>query len=250
MRQPDRKHWLTQSVPTEPKAREFLATYNQLLSEIKGAPAYRQNALIGKYGVLKTNFDRYVQALCETNGMKSSSNLVVAYERLLKCSLRVDESIRTESIDSYTFGLYGQKFEDYVEEKLAQGKQDDVLHVIAKVEPYWRQEDELATVAFKVGAVDTAEKILLEISREKDFCRFETMGLLAEIWNNRGDEKQSRKLLEDCLRKLKSEFESAEYKSDREFFGEKFQSHRASYLRLFSGGATELAAAGIPVSLD
>ena len=59
-----------------------------------------------------------------------------------------------------------------------------------------------------------------------------------------------RKLLEDCLRKLKSEFESAEYKSDREFFGEKFQSHRASYLRLFSGGATELAAAGIPASLD
>jgi hypothetical protein len=79
------------------------------------------------------------------------------------------------------------------------------------------------------------------------YYRAEEMGLLAEIWHDRGDGARAGELLVDCLQKLVTDVQQSKYNSDRELLSERFQQHRSTYLRLFPSSENDLAKAGIPV---
>lgn len=251
-KQPDRKLALANPVPVDPAPQEFLNNYERLLAEMNGASVPRQNELLGKYGILKRRFEGYVAALTGVNGKESSGNLVDAYDALLKYCLEIDESIRVDSIDSM-FGLFGTNFEAYVDEKISQGRQAEVMQAIEAFEPYWGSaEIELANAAYKAGNSEKAEALLVEYrsQEEESFFRCEDgINLLVTIWSERGETQKTAELLLDCLKKVLVDFEDSDSEHFQERCEERFQSYRATYLKLFSEGESQLAKENIPQTL-
>lgn len=251
-KQPERKLALANPVPVDPSSHEIINNYEQLLAEMDNATVPRQDKLLGKYGILKHKFVAYVAALTETNGKESSTNLVAAYDKLLKYCLEIEESIRSDSIDSYMFGFFGSNFEAYVNEKISQGRRTEVLQAIEKFEPYWDfAKPELANAAYRAGSSKKAEQLLVEFQSQKEnfFHNDKGMNLLAKIWSKRGEIRKADELLIDCLKKLMIDFGKSDYETDQQRCEERFQSYRSTYLKLFPEGKSQLAKESIPQTL-
>lgn len=247
--QPDRKKFLVDDRPRrEPE--QIVAAYEKLIAEAAAAEPKRQQELLGSFGLLSQHNDAYINALGAINGTPRPDTVLAVYGRFLDLSRQLDPSIREKVYDS--FSVLGDRFDEYIDALVSHGRSAEIAGLIELFAPHWehnRGYGQFGNAAYKAGQRDIAERYILKLrDGHQDYCRFEQMSLLAEIWHDRGDVAQARDLLADCLRKLVIEIRDSKYNSDRKTFAKEFQHHRSTYLRLFPDGEAELAKLGIPAA--
>lgn len=249
-----RKHLeLQESVPT---SAAIIEAYERFMSEAGDANPQRQEELLGSHSLLARHFDRYVDACVEVNGTNKEETIVRVYQRFLELVGDADESVREATLDS--FSVVGHRFDEYVDALVAidaagerSGKSTaHVTELIETFSPHWDHNlgyGKLGTAAYKVGLSDDAERFCLKLRDGLDSAhRCEEMSILAEIWCQRGQQKEAKELLVDCLRKIIVDIQESKYASDREMFADEFRHHRTTFLRLFARGNEELESLGIP----
>lgn len=243
---PDRKkHLIVQRPIRDPQ--QFITAYEKLIAEAEHAAPKRQKELLDM-GLLSRNFDAYVDALATVRGSSTSETTINAYQRFLQLAQRADDSVRGDVLDSHS--LLGNNFDAYINALVVRGRLGEVLPIVELFSPLWNHNlgnARLGSAAFKAGRMDVAEQYFVKLRNElKDCCRSEEMGLLAEIWHNRGEVEAARGLLVDCLRGLVKLIKESKYNSDRKMYADEFAHHRSTYLRLFPGSEAQLRTLRIP----
>jgi hypothetical protein len=210
--------------------------------------------------VLKIHVGRHLLGLAETpdrkrhlaapSSPKPDDAVVAAYLKLLSDAEKQEGKARKEAFNN--FGPLGKHFEQYVDALVRTRREKDIVATLRLLAPFWDHNGGYETIgkaAFKCGEHELAEGFLLKLRKnDKNSHRSEAMGLLAEIWWKRGNQEDAKELLLDCLHKLIAESKTATG-SDKRFFEDRFQHHRATMLKLFErDGEKLLAASGIPRS--
>lgn len=245
--QPDRKKYLITARPRR-KPRQIVSAYEKFMAEAADAGPERQKELLGGWSPLSRHFDAYVEALAAVNGAAKPETVINVYGRFLQLAEQADDSVRDEVNDATS--VLGEQFDTYVDALVSRGRSAEIAGLIELFAPHW--DDNLGYVllggsAFKAGQWDIAERYLLKFRDGlESYYRYEEMGLLAEIWHDRGEVERAHELLVDCMRKLVTEIQESKYNSDREIFADEFQHHRSTYMRLFPNSENELTKLGIP----
>ena len=227
---------------------QVIAAYEQLIAKCFGASAQQHEAAENRRQLF-AHGDTYVAAQMAISGQSESACKVELYQRLLKLAGEAEPSIQDEACDS--FGLLGQWFDTYVDALVAGGRAAEVPPLVAFFDRHWQHNSgygQLGGAAFRAGEHDLAERYLVKLREEyKQAFRSEEMSMLAEIWHERGESKHARALLVDCLQKLKPEIlAETKYLDSRNAQIGRYKHHRATFLRLFHDGETELTRLGLP----
>ena len=166
----------------------------------------------------------------------------------LRLAEQADASIRDEVHD--TGSVLGEGFDAYIDGLVSCGATGKIPAMIELFSPHWDNNAgycRLGRAAFKAGQHDIAEHYFLKLCDQMEsYYRTEEMSMLAEIWHGRNETQRAGDLLIDCMRKLLAKIRESKYNSDRKVFAEELGTHRATYLRLFPNGESELADRGIP----
>jgi hypothetical protein len=246
--QPDRRKYLRPPAAKRP-ARQVIAAYERLLDEARAGSAGARK-LLGKHSPLASALEEYASALAAERERPLAGCVADAYEALQSAARGADPSLHGELFDN--FSPLGEHFETYVDALIRLGRQPEVPALIEQFRPYWQHNlgyGQLGTAAFKSGHDRIAEPLLDKLRHSyPGWCRAQEMSFLAEIWHRQGRTEDSHALLLDVMRGVAEQSRTAAG-SDRELFEERFQFHRASYLRLFPDrGDAALRRQGIATS--
>ncbi len=247
----DRQKYLANK-PVERTAEEIVTAYEQLLEIIATGPDQRRRELLTDWdSPLAVHLTRYAEAKQEVHGGPPSMETIVSvYQRFLQAVQAMTPNPREDPFGYNT--PISEGFEAYVTALVQIGDAAALSAAVTLLEPHWDHVSgygDLGAAAFKAGDHQTAERLLLKLRASyEDFPQAEEMGMLAEIWQQRGDGEQSRQLLIECMKRLMDEI-SASPDSNRALFEEWFQNHRRTYLRLFPDQDADLVQAGLPASL-
>ncbi len=249
--QPNRKKYL--HVKTPPRDAQLVVDkYEENLTKLEQGDERAHEKLFDSFGnPVTSHLNSYVEAKALLDGVSKEEVFVRMYERFLNFANSGSDDLKQEAFDSPS-NLLGSNFEQYVDALASTNQLEKVPAAIAIFEPWWDHVfgyTELGTAAFRAGDFETAERFFNGVRSEMgQWYRSETMSYLAEIWLQRGDREVAHELLIECLRKTNAGSKEAKG-SDIEFFEEKFQFHRETYLRLFPDrGEPALAENGVPAS--
>lgn len=245
---PDRKQY-HRAPPVPRTSAEIVTTYDKLIANASKSSAQWQRRLFYG-GVLSSYFDQYVDAKCEITGKPKPDVIIEVYEKLLEAVPLLDESIRDECCQ--TNSALGECFTRYVDALLSHGRTAEVIRCVQRFAPYWDHHfgySTLGRAAFQAGDHATAEPFLLLYRKELEGDgKGEEMGMLAEIWFERGNIAESEKLLIGCLRWLTEEIREIVHPPGLKTLSKDFRYYQATFLRLFPQGKDLLMQHGIPES--
>lgn len=243
--EPDRRKFLKS--PPPPRAPEqIVAAYERFLDKAR-ADSKQAKKLLSDHSILGSAFADYVAALSECRSRPAAECACAAYETLLSLAEPAEPSLREKYFDS--FSPLGEAFDAYVDALIGLNRQADVATLIEKFRSHWDHNlgyGKLGVAAFKSGNDQIAESFFLKLRGSmKDWQRHEEISFLAEIWSRQGRSEEAHSLLIDALNGV-YELSRTATGSDCKLFEDEFQTHRATYLRLFpERGDDELRRLGI-----
>jgi hypothetical protein len=240
-----RNSWLKTPTPRSPE--RIVVVYERLLSDFNSLVEKRDSKLAATYQQINKHFDSYIDALPVIRGGNREQHLAAAYEQVFKLAAKAESSLEKKSYDS--FSAIGRNFESYTNALAASGRQHDIKALVTFFAPRWEHNlgyGRLGQAAFKADDFQLAEIFFLKLKEGlEDWPRCEEMGLLADIWCQRGKRDEARSLLIECMKGVLAESLEATG-SDRQRHEDWFQNHRRMFLRLFPGDLTQLDVQGVP----
>lgn len=244
---PDTRVLVARPLPVRPP-QEVITAYDRLIERARHSLS-ECRALFTRPGPLSEHFEAYVNALTTEAGTPRARHLAAAYEALLEVAREAGVPDEETFEISTAIGIH---FADYIDALLELGRGDEIGPIIETCEPFWLHNwgfGHLGTAAFKAELWEQAERYFLLLKEGlADWPRAREMSLLAELWFKKGRCDDARQLLLDCLKKLSAQAQSASV-TDRKTWDGWFQTHRATFLRLFPEEKKRLESHGIPEAL-
>jgi hypothetical protein len=246
----DRPRFLRAPGPKRPPE-QIKAAYERVIQDARSMASESQR-FSNLLNSLRSSFDDYVKSVVMYDHLPKDAATVAAFESLLAAARSAQPAVRAKWLD--IFSPIGSTFDQYIDVLIALKRRDEIPSLIQEFRSGWDHNfgyEKLGTAAFKGGFDEIAEPYFLLLRESgKDWCSYEEIGLLANIWHRQGRVEDARSILVEAMHDLLEQSARATG-GDRKRFEEWFQNHRSAFLKLVgNSGENDLRAHGIPPSTD
>ena len=230
---PDRASFLAKRVE-EVSPEQVVSAYERLLDELSAGDVIRKQSLLQNRSLLQKHLDDYLKAVEVTRQTDRDETLATLYERFLDAAKSLPEANHEGIYDSFT--VLGENFSGYVEVLKKRGDKQRIVELIETFAPHWDHNLGYGTIgnaAFDAEQWDLAERYFLKLKKGMDsYVRCEQMSRLASIWHARGETKQAKDLILECMAGTLKQIRESKYNSDRDMFAGEYEFHRKSLIEL------------------